>query len=724
MSARGVMRTVKNYTKGYSPIQMRVREATSNDPGSPSGALMSEIAQATYNQSDFLGVMEIIDKRLNDKGKNWRHVFKALTVLDFCLHVGSKTVVEYAVDNIYIVKTLREFQYIDDSGRDQGANVRQKAKEVTLLLLDRPRLEKERSNRNWMNNRMGFGGSPMDHYNNNYASSSGRLPPNGAGSSRARPDDRAGHGRRNSFSHPNQKYGDDDGEMRKAIAESKRAATSKRVPTNYDEDAELKKAIEESAREAKREEEEKRKAAAAARTGEADLLGGLDDAFSTTGANSSVNNFNNSTMVSTTSFSQQQYGSSSAANDLLGAFGGGGGQTQMGMSSQFGGMGAGNAGFDPFGLNGAGDGTMNNQMNGQMNSQMGMSVSTPMNFSSPLGITGNGYDGSSSNNMFGGDSSNMFGGNSSSTNHVLTRTTITTTGLAMGGTPNPFGQNSAMLSTPSTGLFDASGLGVQSSNVFDSGMGTLGNGSASLLGMSGADTSANSGAFNGASGAFGSAFDGGLNAKTLPFGVNPNDPNSKIAEIARNSDRIDPFASLAMGSSGMGSSGGQNNPFGGPSAVGLGGLTPSQTMNASSSFLGMPASTPGNLTTLGSSLVDLSPAALAMSNNNTSFQSFGQVNRNPFATGDAGGAMSVGSNKQPSLNQLMSTGGGTQMSANVFGQQQTPNMMGGFGGVQTNQQNQQMAFQLQQQQQQQQQVNPFAQNNQNNNNNNNNFFGL
>ncbi|KAJ2411811.1 hypothetical protein GGF41_006269 [Coemansia sp. RSA 2531] len=391
-------------------------------------------------------------------------------------------------------------------------------------------------------------------------------------------------------------------------------------------------------------------------------------------------------------------------------------------------MGASNAAFDPFGLNGAGDGTMNNQMN----SQMGMNVSTPMNFSSPLGITGNGnvYDGSS-NNMFGGDSSNMFGGNSSSTNHVVTRTTITTTGMAMGGTPNPFGQSSTMMSTPSTGLFDASGLGVQSNNlfdssmgvqnnnVFDSGMGTLGNGSSSLLGMSGADTSANSGGFNGASGAFGSAFDGGPNAKTLPFGVNPNDPNSKIAEIARNSDRIDPFASLAMGSSGMGGSG-QNNPFGGSSTAGLGGLTPSQTMNTSSSFLGMPASTSGNLTTIGSSLVDLSPAALA--NNNNSFQSFGQVNRNPFATGDS--TMSVSSNKQPSLNQLMSSGGGSgnQMSANVFGQQQTPNMMGGFGGVQTNQQNQQMAFQLQQQQlqQQQQQVNPFAQNNQNNNN----FFGF
>ena len=37
---------------------------------------MNEIAQMTYNQQDFVEIMEMLDKRLNDKGKNWRHVFK------------------------------------------------------------------------------------------------------------------------------------------------------------------------------------------------------------------------------------------------------------------------------------------------------------------------------------------------------------------------------------------------------------------------------------------------------------------------------------------------------------------------------------------------------------------------------------------------------------------------------------------------------------------------
>jgi len=33
-------------------------------------------------RNDFVEVMEMMDKRLNDKGKNWRHVFKVSTLSD------------------------------------------------------------------------------------------------------------------------------------------------------------------------------------------------------------------------------------------------------------------------------------------------------------------------------------------------------------------------------------------------------------------------------------------------------------------------------------------------------------------------------------------------------------------------------------------------------------------------------------------------------------------
>ena len=108
--------------------------------------------------------MEILDKRLNDKGKNWRHVFKVrfhlplivaiyqavfqcLTLVDYLLHAGSENVILYFKENLYIIKTLREFQYIDDEDKDQGANVRQKAKGIVSLLQDEARLRHERSTR-------------------------------------------------------------------------------------------------------------------------------------------------------------------------------------------------------------------------------------------------------------------------------------------------------------------------------------------------------------------------------------------------------------------------------------------------------------------------------------------------------------------------------------------------------------------------------------------------
>lgn len=66
--------------------------------------------------------MDMLDKRLNDKGKNWRHVLKSLKVLDYCLHEGSELCVTWARKNIYIIRTLREFIHVDEEGRDVGQN--------------------------------------------------------------------------------------------------------------------------------------------------------------------------------------------------------------------------------------------------------------------------------------------------------------------------------------------------------------------------------------------------------------------------------------------------------------------------------------------------------------------------------------------------------------------------------------------------------------------------
>ncbi|KAI9372059.1 hypothetical protein BJX61DRAFT_468178 [Aspergillus egyptiacus] len=160
-----VVRSVKNVTKGYSSVQVKVRNATSNDHWGPTGTEMAEIASLTFGSpTDFYEIMDMLDKRLNDKGKNWRHVLKSLKVLDYCLHEGSELVVTWARKNVYIIKTLREFQYVDEEGRDVGQDVRVAAKELTALILDEDRLRSERSDRKLWKSRV----SGLDDYHGGY----------------------------------------------------------------------------------------------------------------------------------------------------------------------------------------------------------------------------------------------------------------------------------------------------------------------------------------------------------------------------------------------------------------------------------------------------------------------------------------------------------------------------------------------------------------------------
>ncbi|KAI9019824.1 hypothetical protein DFJ74DRAFT_674531 [Hyaloraphidium curvatum] len=256
-----VMRSTKNLVKGYTDVQVKVREATSNDPWGPSGTLMQEIADCTYNHKDFMDIMEIVDKRLNDSGKNWRHVFKALILLDYLLHAGSEAIIAYTRENMYVIKTLKEFQYVDEDGKDQGANVRQKCKEITMLLADEARLKEERRTRKDMVSRMG----PTDDWgygNDGYGSRSGtgsqsptsynrdaELPPT---PSVARPA-------------ANASATADDADLQRALEESRRTAAEDerkramltRAVTESDDD--LQRALRLSEAEARQKEEERRR---------------------------------------------------------------------------------------------------------------------------------------------------------------------------------------------------------------------------------------------------------------------------------------------------------------------------------------------------------------------------------------------------------------------------------------------------------------------------------
>ena len=163
---------------------------------------------------------------------NPQRFFQSLTLLDYCLHAGSENVVIYFRDNIYVIKTLKEFQYSDEYGKDQGANVRQKAKDITNLLSDDTRLREERRSRAHMRDRM-TSRSPVED---------GELGDENE--------------RRRSRSRQNARGNPTDDDLRKAIEESRKTAAAETGHLTT-EDRDLQEALRLS-----REEDEKRKKAA------------------------------------------------------------------------------------------------------------------------------------------------------------------------------------------------------------------------------------------------------------------------------------------------------------------------------------------------------------------------------------------------------------------------------------------------------------------------------
>lgn len=143
MTSSMLRRQLKNLVQNYSEAEVKVREATSNDPWGPSSSQMADISDLTYNVVACNEIMTMLWKRLKDD-KNWRHIHKSLTLLEYLLKTGDERVLLKMKDNIYIVKALTEYRFVDKDGKDQGVNVREKAKVVLVLMEDDEKLKEER----------------------------------------------------------------------------------------------------------------------------------------------------------------------------------------------------------------------------------------------------------------------------------------------------------------------------------------------------------------------------------------------------------------------------------------------------------------------------------------------------------------------------------------------------------------------------------------------------
>ncbi|KFX93409.1 hypothetical protein V490_04847, partial [Pseudogymnoascus sp. VKM F-3557] len=139
------VRKVQNAVMNYTEMEAKVREATNNNPWGSSTTDMQEIANGTYNYQLLNEIMPMIYKRFTEKAADeWRQIYKALQLLEFLIKNGSERVIDDARSHLTLLKMLRQFHFIDANGKDQGINVRNRAKELTELLSDVERIRTER----------------------------------------------------------------------------------------------------------------------------------------------------------------------------------------------------------------------------------------------------------------------------------------------------------------------------------------------------------------------------------------------------------------------------------------------------------------------------------------------------------------------------------------------------------------------------------------------------
>ncbi|KAG2654801.1 hypothetical protein PVAP13_1NG498800 [Panicum virgatum] len=204
-TVRDIKREVNKNVLKVPRIEQKILDATSNEPWGPHGSLLADIAQATHNYHEYQMIMNIVWKRINDTGKNWRHVYKGLIVLDYLVAHGTERVIDDIREHAYQISTLADFQYIDSSGRDQGSNVRRKSQSLVSLVNDKERIQEVRQKAL----------ATRDKYRSAFATSGPHRSPGGygggydndrfEGSYGSRYDNRNGNGRDREYG-----YRDDD----------------------------------------------------------------------------------------------------------------------------------------------------------------------------------------------------------------------------------------------------------------------------------------------------------------------------------------------------------------------------------------------------------------------------------------------------------------------------------------------------------------------------------
>lgn len=157
-----------------NPLEKALEEATSNENWNASTKVLNEIADHTYNFSDFTQIMQHIWSRLSSQKKKWRKILKTLNLIEHLVKNGSPRCIQEFRDEIYQIRSLQDFSLHED-GADRGAAIREMSKRLYELLNDENKIDEERKKAQELrsklgdlsgisNNNGGFGGYSKDSW--------------------------------------------------------------------------------------------------------------------------------------------------------------------------------------------------------------------------------------------------------------------------------------------------------------------------------------------------------------------------------------------------------------------------------------------------------------------------------------------------------------------------------------------------------------------------------
>ncbi|KAK4422245.1 Clathrin interactor EPSIN 1 [Sesamum alatum] len=144
-TVREIKREVNLKVLKVPEIEQKVLDATDDAPWGPHGTVLQEIALASKKFSDCQMVMNVLWTRLTETGKNWRYVYKALSVIEYLVAHGSERAVDDIIEHTFQISSLASFEYVEPSGKDVGINVRKKAETIVKLLNDKDKIQEVRN---------------------------------------------------------------------------------------------------------------------------------------------------------------------------------------------------------------------------------------------------------------------------------------------------------------------------------------------------------------------------------------------------------------------------------------------------------------------------------------------------------------------------------------------------------------------------------------------------